>query len=74
MGIAARLLSAADRIRTEVAGPLLPHWGSEHTRVEARVRAALGSAFEAEQRAGAALPFKEAAVLALSVLREPMPA
>ena len=66
--VAARLLTAADRIRTEVAGPLLPHWSSEHARVEARVRSALGSDFEVEQRAGAALPFEEAAALALSVL------
>ena len=67
--MAARLLSAAERIRTEVAGPLLPHWGSEHTRVEARVRSALGAEFEVEQRAGAALPFKEAAAVAIPVLR-----
>ncbi|HUM10722.1 MAG TPA: protein kinase [Myxococcaceae bacterium] len=66
--VGARLLSAADRIRVEVAGPLLPHWISEHARVEARARAALGSEFEVEQQAGAALPFKEAAALALSVL------
>ena len=66
--LSARLLSAADRIRVEVAGPLLPHWSSEHARVESRVRAALGSGFDAELRAGAALPFKEAAALALSVL------
>jgi len=61
---------AADRIRVrvEVAGPLLPHWLSEHDRVEARVRSALGSDFEVEQRAGAALSFKEAPALALSVL------
>ena len=65
---AARLLSAADRIRVEVVGPLLPHWSSEHARVEKRVREALGPRFEAEQRAGAALPFKEAAALAVSVL------
>ena len=66
--ISARLLSAADRIRVEVVGPLLPHWSSEHSRVESRLRASLGSEFDVERRVGAALPFKEAAALALSVL------
>jgi predicted ATPase len=65
---AAHLLGAAGRLREITQAPLFPQWVALHASSEARVRAALGDAFDQERLAGAALPFEEATALGLEVL------
>jgi non-specific serine/threonine protein kinase len=67
---AARLMGAAERIRVEYRAPLSVHWISAHGPIEAQARASLGAAFDDEQRAGAALSFKDAVTLARQVLAD----
>ncbi len=68
-GGAARLIGAAEALRKRNATPLSATELDDHHRTLDRIRATLGSSFEAHWREGLALPLDQAVDLALTAAR-----
>jgi non-specific serine/threonine protein kinase len=65
---AARFLSAARRVRTLTAGPLMPHWRKAQIASERAVRDALGSSLGSLEKDGACTRFEQIAAEARHAL------